>query len=467
MVENRYNRQRLIEGWNQDSLTNARVVIVGSDQLANFTAVSLSALGVGNIEIYDPTKVQAGEQGFLLTQAKESESRAQGLEKMLREINPDIKVKGNSMNLTNNPLISILGKPSLILDLTSSPESKQSVIKYGQSKSIPVITSSCNEVQGEMYVSSPGNEAEAALPEYKGAKQGAITSEIFGGLITEEARKILMPMPDEKPVKSLAYSLAAERRFSRDLEQEVSSADLSGKKVLVIGAGALGNFAALGLTLAGVGNIDLVDYDDIEDTNLNRQILFYGSVGKMKAEVLAERLKRIRPTTNVRGIVGKVNHESPLLRENHYDLILDCVDSFAVRATINYLAVRNQVPLVSGGTNPSSGQTIVYVPGKSACLDCAMGVEDALAKEMNAATCRYAPDPSVIMTNEIIGGMMVGEALKVLSPSYGTPVTRILKYDSKAGARGGLIGASDPCSCTKPEPADWIKQVNAKYKGAK
>ncbi|MEI7718389.1 MAG: ThiF family adenylyltransferase [archaeon] len=466
-MDNRYNRQELIEGWNQDSLKNSRVAIVGSGQLANFTAVSLSSLGVGNVEIYDATKVGAQEDGFLMFKAKEGESRAQSLEKILREINPDIKVKGTNLSLANSPLVSMLGKPTLILDLTNNPASKQTVIKYGVAKNIPVLTSSCNEVRGELVLVNGENQVQAALADYNGASQGAVTSEIFGGLITEEVRKILMPMAGDKPVKSLAYSLASGRRFSNELEEEVSSADLSGKRVLVIGGGALGNFTIPGLALAGVGNIDIVDYDGIEATNLNRQILLWDSVGKYKAEVLAERIKQIRPKINVRGIVGEVKHDSTLLAENHYDAILDCVDSFAVRAQLNYLAVRNHVPLISGGTNPSSGQVVVYVPGKSACLDCTMHVEDALAKELKSATCRHAPDPSVIMTNEIIGGMMVGETLKVLDSHYGTPISRILKYDSKAGARGGLIGASDPCACIKPEPAVWIEQVRAKYKEEK
>ncbi|MBP7708561.1 ThiF family adenylyltransferase [Candidatus Pacearchaeota archaeon] len=467
MVDNRYNRQELIEGWKQESLDKARVVIVGADQLANFTAVSLSALGVGNVEIYDASKISENEQGFLLSGAKAGTSKAQGLETILREINPGIKVKGMSMKLENSPLISVLGKPNLIVDVTNSSASKQTVIKYGQAKGIPVMTAACDSVRGEIYLANPENQVNATLPDYNSLPQGAVTSEIVAGLITEETRKVLMPMGTEKPIKSLAYSLATPRRFSKDLEEQVSQSDLSGKKVLVIGAGALGNFATLGLTLAGVGNIDIIDYDDIESTNLNRQILFYNSVGKMKAEVLAERLKKIRPSVKVNGIVGKIDQNSGIVAENKYDLILDCVDSFAVRASINYLAVRNNVPLVSGGTNPSSGQVVVYVPGKSACLDCTMHVEDALAKQMRAATCRYAPDPSVIMTNEIIGGMMVGEALKVLDAGYGTPVSRILKYDSKAGARGGLVGAADPCHCVKPEPAEWVEQVKAKYKEEK
>jgi len=238
---------------------------------------------------------------------------------------------------------------------------------------------------------------------------------------------------------------------------------LKDKKILIVGAGALGNFAALGSALEGIGSIDILDFDEVESTNLNRQILFYDSVGKKKASALAEKVSEIVSGINVRSIVERLDENSKYFEENRPDAILDCVDSFAVRAIVNYFAVRNNIPLISGGTNPKSGQVSVYVPNRSSCLDCKMGVEKALAEHRQAASCRYAPDPSVIMTNQIVGNMMVGETVKVLNP-VGNPIKRILKYDSTVPVRGGLIGSDQSCECVKPDVEEWLKEVDKKAK---
>jgi len=460
-ASSRYNRQELIDGWNQERLDKARVVIVGSGNLSNFTAASLVALGIGNVEVYDNAKVNGNRQ-FLMHNAKEGEPRVKALEGILKQINPLSKVKGVSMSLDNKALVSMLGKPDIIIDASNSPESKANVYNYATSKEIPIISASADDVRAELHVNEEGK-----LEEYKGQEQGNVPSEVMAGLIAEETRKIIMPMGDEKPVKQLGYSTASSRRFSDEKEFEVDQVDLKDKRVLIIGAGALGNFVALGMGMSGVGNIDILDFDEVDSTNLNRQILFYDAVGEKKAEALAKRVKEIAPESEVRGLVEKLDEKSTYFEKNKPDLILDCVDSFAVRGLINYFSVRNEIPLVSGGTNPNSGQVTVYVPGKSACLDCRLGVDKALAEERAAASCRHAPDPSVIMANEIVGGMVVGEALKVLDNGYGEPITRILKYDAKAGARGGLIGAGDACDCKRPDVKQWLKDIAKQYGGKK
>ena len=472
METGRYNRQELINGWDQEKLKNSRVVVVGSGTLANFTLSSLASLGIGNIEIYDNAKVSANprkeySQGeFLLFESKPNQGKTEALETILRKINPETKIKGLNLKLEKSPMVSLIGKPALIVDATNSSASKETLLKYAQTKNIPVMSVASDSQNSELKIVMPGEDyVNAMLKAYNGRAQGAIPSEVMAGVLTEEARKILMPLQNESVVKSLAYSAGKDSRFSKSLEQlsEEIHGDFKGKKVLVIGAGALGNFVGLGLSLAGVENVDLLDYDDVEATNLNRQVLFYDAVGRKKSEALAEKLNQINPDAKVRGIVGKLDVNSKIVEKGKYDLIMDCVDSFAVRAVINYFAIRNNTPLVSGGTDPNAGQVSIYVPGESACLDCKLGVEKALAKQMASSSCRYAPDPSVIMTNEIIGGIMVGEAMKILDPKYGKPVTRILKYDSKAPSRGGLIGIDDKCDCEKPEAKEWLEQVKAKY----
>lgn len=461
-VNDRYNRQELINGWDQQKLENSRVAVFGSGNLANYTLASLTALGIGNIEIY--TSERTGyEKEFLLFQAKEGEYKAKALEAMLNKINPFSRIRGISTPISPS-LLAMVGKPDLIIETTNSQNSKNNILKYAQSKGINVISASSGMDTAEMHFISPDCQKNDYLSAYEGKKQGITTSGIMGGIITEELRKIIMPFnPTDKPVKNMAYSLASDKRFSSEMKDMIRD-DLSDKKVLVVGAGALGNFTVLGAALEGIRNIDVLDFDVVESTNLNRQILFYDAVEKMKSIALAERVTEIVPKAKIKGLVEKLDENTKYFDENRPDAIIDCVDSFAVRAIINYLAVKNGIPLISGGTDPRSGQVVVYEPGKSACLDCKLGVENALAEQRKANPCRYAPDPSVIMTNQIIGNMMIGETLKVLSGNYGEPVRRVLKYDSTAPVRGGLVGSYEPCTCSKPDVKEWLAQIDKKAK---
>lgn len=462
-VNDRYNRQELIKGWNQEKLNASRAVVFGSGNLANYTLVSLAALGIGNIEVYDTAKVNSDRE-FLLFKAKEGEPKAKALETMLKQINPTSRISGISTPMSA-PLLVMIGEPDVIIDTTNSSRSKSDILKYAQSRGIRVISASADRYHTEMCFVNPGEEPkEATFDGYDGRTQGAAPSGIMGGIITEELRKAVMPFSaSDQPVRKIAYSLASPRRFSSE-DGKLERISLKDKKVLVVGAGALGNFTVLGAALEGIGSIDILDFDEVDSTNLNRQILFYDAVGKMKAIALAERVSEVSPGTNIRGLVEKLDENTKYFQENRPDAILDCVDSFAVRAIINYFAVRNGIPLISGGTDPRSGQVVVYQPGQSACLDCKLGVETALAEQRKAAGCRYAPDPSVIMTNQIVGNMMVGEAIKVLDKGYGEPVRRILKYDSTVPVRGGLVGSDEPCECSKPEVKEWLAQVDKKAK---
>jgi len=498
-IIDRYNRQELIEGWDQERLNQSRIVVVGSENLANYILGAITALGIGNIEIYGNERVGENKE-FLLFQAMEGESKVKGLESILKQMNPLSRIKGINSPISM-PILTMMGKPNLIIEATNSPESKERTLKYAQSRGINFISAVADSERAEMEYFPQGIRAikpksitpskknildeliggseslkeEIAIKEEKVTEkgfenydkkfQGATPSGVMGGFIAEEVRKILMPLSSEEvPSTNLAYSLCSDRRFSSE-EGRISREKLKDKKILIVGAGGLGTFTVPGAALEGIGQIDLMDFDEIESTNLNRQILFYDSLGQMKSTALAEKVSRIAPKIKINGIVGKLDENSDYFLKNKPDAILDCVDSFAVRAIINYFAVRYQIPLISGGTNPKAGQVVVYVPGKTGCLDCKLNVDQALAEKRKGSSCRYAPDPSVIMTNQIIGNMIVGETMKVLDPeNNGEPIRRILKYDSTSPIRGGLTGSDEACACTRPEIKEWLKELDGRVK---
>jgi molybdopterin/thiamine biosynthesis adenylyltransferase len=145
---------------------------------------------------------------------------------------------------------------------------------------------------------------------------------------------------------------------------------LKGAKVLLIGAGGLGSPAALYLAAAGVGTIGLVDFDVVDVSNLQRQILHGTSwIGKSKVASATNRIGELNPLVQV------IGHEEPLTSENAfrifepYDVIVNGCDSFPTRYLANDAAVLLDKPLVDGSIFRFEGQANVYLPGKG-CYRC-------------------------------------------------------------------------------------------------
>jgi adenylyltransferase/sulfurtransferase len=140
--------------------------------------------------------------------------------------------------------------------------------------------------------------------------------------------------------------------------------------VLVIGAGGLGSPIAMYLAAAGIGKLGIVDFDAVDVSNLQRQILHTsGDVGRPKVASAVEHLKAINPTIEV------VGHDSLLFSTNvfdvmePYDVIVDGTDNFPVRYLVNDAAQMLGTPLVYGSIYQWEGQASVFLPGQgcSAC----------------------------------------------------------------------------------------------------
>ncbi|KMQ63400.1 thiamine biosynthesis protein ThiF [Chryseobacterium sp. BLS98] len=136
---------------------------------------------------------------------------------------------------------------------------------------------------------------------------------------------------------------------------------LNKAKVLVIGLGGVGSFAAEFLARAGVGNMTIVDGDTVDITNINRQLpALHSTVGKHKVEVVAERLLDINPEINLVKINEFLNPErmDEVLDSDKFDYILDCIDSVTPKLCLIKAARRRKIKLVSsmgagGKTDPS------------------------------------------------------------------------------------------------------------------
>ena len=140
---------------------------------------------------------------------------------------------------------------------------------------------------------------------------------------------------------------------------------------LIAGLGGLGSPLALYLAAAGVGHLKLVDMDNVELSNLNRQILHWDEdVGKSKVNSASQKVQRVNPTTRVEGLNLTIDDKNVFELAKNCDVILDAMDNFAVRYLLNAAAIARRVPLIHGAVYGYEGRLASVVPGKTACLEC-------------------------------------------------------------------------------------------------
>ncbi|ELF6207376.1 TPA: molybdopterin-synthase adenylyltransferase MoeB [Pseudomonas putida] len=218
---------------------------------------------------------------------------------------------------------------------------------------------------------------------------------------------------------------------------------LKQSKALIVGLGGLGSPVALYLAAAGVGELHLADFDTVDLTNLQRQVIHdSASVGMSKVDSALQRLQAINPE------IGLVAHRQALDEDSlaaavaAVDLVLDCSDNFATREAVNAACVAACKPLVSGAAIRLEGQLSVFDPRRdySPCYHCLYGhgSEDEL-------TCSEAGVIGPLVG--LVGSLQALEAMKLLA-GFGEPlVGRLLLIDALGTRIRELRVKRDP-ACT-------------------
>ena len=197
---------------------------------------------------------------------------------------------------------------------------------------------------------------------------------------------------------------------------------------VVIGAGGLGSPVALYLASAGVGRITLIDHDQVDATNLQRQIAHnLERVGSPKAESARTAMHAINPEVRIDALVRRADDALLDGLLPTAQLVLDCTDNFATRHLINRACVRHRVPLVSGAAIRFDGQLSVYDPRepKSPCYACVFPETDGLEETRCATMGVFAPLVG------IIGTLQAAEALKVLCGMGSRLVGKLMMLDGR------------------------------------
>ncbi|MGO4393836.1 ThiF family adenylyltransferase [Variovorax sp. M-6] len=234
-------------------------------------------------------------------------------------------------------------------------------------------------------------------------------------------------------------------RYSRHILLEEFGIDgqarVSAAHALVIGAGGLGSPALLYLAAAGVGRITLVDDDDLDLTNLQRQIAHTTArVGMPKVESAAAAMQAINPDITIETHRLRADDELLARLVSSADVVLDCSDNFATRHAVNRACVAHAKPLVAGAAIRFDGQLSVYDTRDAAspCYACLFPPEADFEETRCAVLGVFAP---VVGT---IGTLQASEALKLLAGIEPSLAGRLLMFDGRRSAFDTLGVARDP-----------------------
>ena len=230
----------------------------------------------------------------------------------------------------------------------------------------------------------------------------------------------------------MSFSPFELERYSRQLlmsEWSAAAQDkLRSSRAMVIGLGALGSPVATYLAAAGVGQLGIVDGDEVELSNLHRQPLhFTPDVGAPKAESAAAKLALINPGVMVEPYPAALDEANAEAIVMGADVVVDCTDSFEARYLVNDACCAQGIPLVEAGVVAFEGLVLSIRPGESACYRC------AFPQAPPADARRSCREVGVLGAMAgIVGSIQALEALKLLT-GVGEPLlNRILQIDGSA-----------------------------------
>lgn len=203
---------------------------------------------------------------------------------------------------------------------------------------------------------------------------------------------------------------------------------ISAAHALVIGAGGLGSPVSLYLAASGVGKLTLVDNDQVDLSNLQRQIVHTAErIGQNKAASAAQTLHALNPDVELIAVPERANMDALMQWASKADVVIDCCDNFSTRHAINRACVATGTPLVSGAATRFDGQLSVFDPRKSSspCYHCLFGEEGDASDGPCATFGVFAPLVG------IIGSMQAAEALKLITGLGESPIGRLLLLDAR------------------------------------
>lgn len=244
-------------------------------------------------------------------------------------------------------------------------------------------------------------------------------------------------------------TLEQKRRYQRNIMLnsigERGQLQLLNSRVLVIGAGGLGSPVLLYLAAAGVGTLGIIDSDQVELSNLQRQIL-HGetTLGVDKSASSSERLRAINSQVQVIEYSERFTKDNGAELVSEYGFVVDATDNFESKFLINDLCVKNNVPFNHGGILEFSGQTMTVIPEQSCCYRCVF--QEVPEKDV-AKKCSQAGVLGSVAG--VIGSLQATETLKFLTGTGELLTNRLLTFDAlRMVTRTIPLKQREDCICT-------------------
>lgn len=300
-----------------------------------------------------------------------------------------------------------------------------------------------------LYCSAGGRSALAAISlKRMGYANVMSLAEGFGGW-----RRRGLPWVTPSPGSDSPAGAGSSDRYARHLALPEVGPDgqrrLGRARVLLVGAGGLGSPAALYLAAAGVGTIGLADYDRVDVTNLQRQIIHTtAGVGVRKTDSARMALAALNPEVTVRAHHARLQASNILEIMGEYELAVDGADNFPTRYLLNDAAVRTGTPVAHGAVHRFEGQVSLFDPRSGPCYRCLFPLPPP---PESAPNCAEAGVLGALPG--VIGALQAVESLKWLLGA-GDPLTgRLLTYDGLAGEFRTLsFGKNPQCpACSDPD----------------
>ncbi|MBI2108383.1 molybdopterin-synthase adenylyltransferase MoeB [Candidatus Woesearchaeota archaeon] len=258
------------------------------------------------------------------------------------------------------------------------------------------------------------------------------------------------------------------RRYSRHIMlQEVGKAGqekIKKAKVLIIGAGGLGSPAALYLAAAGIGTLGIADFDNVEESNLQRQILHSANdIGKSKLDSAKEKISALNPSVGVKIHNNKIDSKNIIENIKNYDIIIDGTDNLPAKYLINDACILLGKPWIYGSVFRFEGRASVFNCSNGPCYRC---LSPEIPPRESIQSCAEAGVLGVLPG--VMGTIQATEALKMVLEIGETLSGRLLVYDALAVKFTELkINRNNDCpvcgdSRTTIKLEDYDQQCNGK-----
>lgn len=442
-----FDRQLRVNWWDQKKLENTSLFIIANDPYSYISLISAVAVGLGKIYLIGSGQVRNFKVLFKTVSGDFFREAAKFVEEYFGRFldNYNIEINPISINLASEAALNLIknivneddSEYKVVLDLSTDLNIKLFTWKLGKlTKAHTYIIAFYDGLKlyaiSEMLRKKEASKVDRILNEIFVKVQKQVASKIpiehlfllASGLALGE---IVMQIQGEfgrGDGESLSKFIPAlEVEFPFENIPPLRATPQSIRSIAVIGAGALGTFYAIqlatmiNLRLLEVKEIIFVDPDNIEQTNFNRQVIYWGdTIGRPKAEVMAERFQWM---VNEQILVKyeEARFEEVRDRLRNATLIIEGVDTWAARKEIARFAIQNKKPLISAGVELLHGHTTFYLPLRTYCPFHAIDLERKMDPPVDESCLNI--QPSVIFTNMTLASLAVLTSVGTRSPLNG------------------------------------------------